>query len=392
MSDKLKKPKRRKGDMNKEEMLEVTPDGKQEIVEGKEPLKLSVRWSKLKKALNHEKAFMDLEAQMEAQPQPQPDDAAAMQGGTPPEQEEQTQEPPFEGQENEGDAPEMPPEEGDDQQMLPDGDEADSEAVSAAPEDEGQDVQPQEEMPEDGNGDPNVDPQELVDSLKEEGYSDQEIAYIVHGHLAPEIDETQAAKAEATRAMSHIDVQSATKDADLQHSHNAESLALEREHKKRMQDLEFEAAQKKHALIDQDAAHKQRMSDVEYQRAQQQPDPASLEVEHKKRMLDVEYERARKEALAPDGSEDDAEVNKQMKQLEIEKKRLDLKLRQEEMKLELEFKKREQELKLKLMEQQIKEQAKQKGEISSIRHEQRLAEAKKPPEKKPLKKSEEEND
>jgi hypothetical protein len=37
------------------------------------------------------------------------------------------------------------------------------------------------------------------------------------------------------------------------------------------------------------------------------------------------------------------------------------------------------------MEQQIKEQGKQKGEISGIKHEQKLAEAMKPPEKKKLK-------
>jgi hypothetical protein len=362
--------------MKKDEMLDVEADGKQELVEGKEPLKKDPkkRWLRLKKALDHNKAFMDLEGEMgedeEAQPEaqlqpeqvPQGDPAAmqqAEQGG-----EEQAQ-----------------PEE----QPAQDG--ADSEAVSGGPED----MQPPEEQPEEGNGDVQPDPQELMDALKEEGYSDQEIAYIMHGHHAAEVDESKAAKADATRAMSEVDIDHAKRQADIEHSHNEQSLAAEREHKKRMQDLEFEQAQKKHALVDQDAAHKQRMSDIEYQQAQQ-ANPQALEQEHKKRMLDLEYEKARKEAEAPDGSEDDAEVNKQMKQLEIEKKKLELQLRREEMKMELEFKKREHELKLKMMEQQIKEQAKQKGEISSIKHEQKLAEAKKPPAKKPLKKSEDEDD
>ena len=311
--------------------------------------------------------------------QPQPDDEMAPQdeGG---EEQQDEQMPPEDAQQPAPDEAEMPPQDegGEDQQPAPEGDTADSEAVSAAPEEQGQ------EMPEDGNGSTEPDPQELIEALKEEGYSDQEIAYIVHGQHAPDIDESKAAKAEATRAMSEIDIQNAMKQAGLEHDHQAQSLADEREHKKRMQDLEYEHAQKKHALLDQDAAHKQRMADVEYQRAQQS-DPNALEQEHKRRMLDIEYEKAKKEAMAPDGSESDIEVNKQMKQLEVEKKKLELKLRAEEMKLELEFKKREHELKLKMMEHQIKEQAKQKGEISGIKHEQRLAEAKKPPEKKKTK-------
>ena len=396
---------RYKKNMKKEEdeMLEVTPDGKQERVEGKEPLKLSARWKALKKALDHQKAFMDLEEEMEGEPEEQqaqgqpmaPEEAAMQQaaGGMPP-QEGEPQPSEEEGQQQmvpEQDGSEQPPEEAPtpqedegQQEMPPEGGEADSEAVSAAPEDQGEEGQ---EMPEDGNGGAEPDEQELIDALKEEGYSDQEIAYVVHGQHAPDVDESKAAKAEATRAMSEIDIQNAMKQASLEHNHQAQSLADEREHKKRMQDLEFQAAQKKHALLDQDAAHRQRMSDVEYQQAQQ-ANPQALEQEHKKRMLDIEYEKAKKEAMAPDGTEGDAEVNKQMKQLEVEKKKLELKLRAEEMKLELEFKKREHELKLKMMEQQIKEQAKQKGEISSIKHEQKLAEVKQPPEKKKTKSGE----
>ncbi len=351
----------------KEEMLDITSDGKREVVQGSEPLKKDpkARWNALKKALDHNKAFMSLEEAMgDDEPAPEEGNVA-------------TQAPPVEGQEVPGEAEQM------------EGGESPPEAVSAGSE-EGQEEQPDQENPEEGNGDLPVDPQELMEALAEEGYSEQEIAYIVHGHHAPEIDESKAAKAEATRAMSNIDVTNAQKSAELEHSHNEQSLAAEREHKKRMQDLEFEQAQKKHALLDQDAAHKQRMADVEHEQAQRN-NPAALETAHKQRMLDLEYERAKKESEQSDGSEGDAEANRELKMLEVEKKKLELRLHQEELKLELEFKKREHELKLKMMEAQLKEQAKHKGEISGIKHEQKLKEAKNPP-KKPLKKSEEDND
>jgi len=364
------------------EMLDVSPDGKREVVEGKEPLKKDpkARWNALKKALDHNKAFMNLDEAMGEDEEAQPEGEMPPEGGVPPGGEEQAppeQEAPPEGQ----------PVPGEEEQM--DGGESPPEAVSAGPED-GEEEQPDQENLEEGNGELPVDPQELIEALQEEGYSEQEIAYIVHGHHAPEIDESKAAKAEATRAMSNIDVTNAQKSAELEHSHNEQSLAAEREHKKRMQDLEFEQAQKKHALLDQDAAHKQRMADVEHEQAQKN-NPAAMESAHKQRMLDLEFERAKKESEASDGSEGDAEANRELKMLDVEKKKLELKLRQEEMKLELEFKKREHELKLKMMEAQLKEQAKHKGEISGIKHEQKLKDAKNPP-KKPLKKSEEEND
>lgn len=356
----------------KEELLDEEADGKQEIIEGKEPLKKDPkqRWASLKKALDHKKAFMDLEEEMgedEEQPQPESDDASAMQ------QELQPGEDDAQGMEQEL-APEEEALQGEESESPP-------EAVSEG----------EEEQPEAEEGDENSeDHQEFMDALKDEGYSDQEIAYIVHGHHAPEVDPTKQAKAQATSAMSDLDLDNASKMAELERQHAEQGMAAEREHKKRMSDLEYEQAQKKHALVDQDAAHKQRMSDVEYQQSQQN-NPAAMESAHKQRMLDLEYEKAKKESEQSDGSEGDAEANKQMKMLEVEKKKLELQLRKEEIKMELEFKKREHELKLKMMEAQIKEQAKQKGEISGIKHEQKLKDAKNPP-KKPLKKSEEEDD
>lgn len=387
--------------VKKDEMLEIEPDGKQEMVEGKEPLKKdpSKRWKALKKALEHKKAFMDLEDAMgenEEAEQPQPDqqaegqqpqgDPAAQQQA--PESEDAGQaQPEQEGQEGGGSPPEAVSEGQEGEQEQPQEDE------QAQPDQEGQEplLSPKDEQMKEQVDSGELDPQELIDALTEEGYSEQEIAYIVHGQHAPEVDPTKQAKAQATSAMSDIDIENAKKQAELERAHQEQSMAAEREHKKRMSDLEFEHHQKKHALVDQDAAHKQRMSDVEYEQAQQ-ANPQALEQEHKKRMLDLEYEKAKRESQNSDGSEGDAEANKQMKMLEVEKKKLELNLRKEEMKMELEFKKREHELKLKMMEQQLKDQAKQKGEISGIKHEQNLANAKKPPEKKPLKKSEDDNE
>lgn len=66
-------------EVEKKDMLEITPDGKQEIVEGKEPLKkdpkkkknLKDKWNELKKALDNKSAFMDLAAAQEPEEQPQ---------------------------------------------------------------------------------------------------------------------------------------------------------------------------------------------------------------------------------------------------------------------------------------------------------------------------------
>lgn len=374
--------------IKKDELVEVEADGKQEIVDGKEPLKKDPknRWKSLKKALSHEKAFMNLEEAMgddedEAEPQPE----------QPPEgqQADPTQDLQEELAPNEQEA-EQPAEQPDPTSGA--GTEGELEAVSASPEDEQTQPEESEDSQEDGESSP-VDPQELMEALKDEGYSDQEISYIVHGHHAPEVDPTKQAKAQATSAMSDLDLENARAMAEMERKHTEESMSHEREHKRRMSDLEYEQAQKKHSLVDQDTAHKQRMSDLEYQQASSS-NPANQEQTHKQRMLDLEYEKAKKEVDAGD-SAGDAEVNKQMKQLEVEKKKLELQLRKEEMKLELEFKKREHELKLKLMEQQIKEQAKQKSEISGVKHKQKLAETKNPPAepgKKPLKKSEEDDE
>ena len=74
-------------------LIEITPDGKEEMVPGNEPLKkdpkkkkLKDRWNDLKKALDHKKGIMDLEAEAEE------DESEAPEGEQP---QDSQQEPPM---------------------------------------------------------------------------------------------------------------------------------------------------------------------------------------------------------------------------------------------------------------------------------------------------------
>lgn len=362
--------------MKKDEMLDIEADGKQETVEGKEPLKKDPkkRWKELKKALDNKSAILDMKELMGSEDE-------AQEGNAQPQASDLEQElSPEDGEEEQGD---------DQQEEQPEG-EADSEAVSDGSDDGEEQPEEEQDDPESGNGEIPVDPQELIEALKNEGYNDQEIAYVVHGHHAPEVDPTKQAKADATAAMSDHDLNSAKNMAELEHDHARQSLEQERAHKQRMSDLEYEAAQKKHALAQQDSEHKRRMSDVEFEQAQS-TNPASQEAAHKQRMLDLEYEKAKKASAVDDGSDADGEANRQMKALEVQQKKLELKLREEEIKLEIEFKRREHELKLKMMEQSMKAQAKQQDEMSTVKHQMKMdsvmnSEPKEDAGKKPAKK------
>lgn len=316
----------------KKTVVDIAPDGKQDLVPGNEPLKkepkdkkkLKDRWNELKKALDNKKAFMDLREESkpdEAEEQPQQDPQVSNSTGG----------------KNENQSPDQG-QGGEDQEQLkqeqPQQDSQVAENQSPANENES----PDQEQP--------VDPQELIEALQQEGYSEPEIAYIVHGHHSPTIDETSRAKAQATSAMANVDVDNAKQDAEMQ----------------RM------IAQRK---ADQEHEHTSKLSDHE--------------VEHRKRMLDLEYENAK--AQSPDSSID-KETNKQLKQLEIEKKKLELKAKEQEIQLEMEFRRKEHELKLKQMEAQMKQSSQMKDQLSQEKHKHKLTEAKKPPVKAPMKKSE----
>lgn len=303
--------------MNKASMIEVAPDGKQEIVEGRESLKkpkstkpaismdpvmdydkvgpkpktekqqkeyearvkaFSERWNKLKKALSNS-AILDLHEEMH------PDDEQA-----PPEQGGQVEQGPSE----------------EDMQAM-----EQQEQGQQPPQDQTQpEEQQMQEQPQEQPEDHSKTEQELMDALKNEGYSDPEIAYIVHGIMAPQISEAESAKADATRAMGDIDVDSKRQNLDTDLSHKKRSMDLEHEHAKRMKDLEFE-----HAKM-------------------QSPEP-ELDKEHRRCLLDIE----------------------------LQERELDLERKRQEMALEMEFKRRELELKLKHADEAAKRKLQDKDSM-----------------------------
>jgi hypothetical protein len=263
--------------IEKDDHLEITADGKREVVAGKEPLKKDpkARWERIKKALNHSESIMDLEEASKEQPEQEQ-----------PEQEQPEQE------------------------------------------------QPEQEQPEQEQ--PEAIESRIIDALKADGHSDAEIAYIVHGHHQPELSETDAAKAGATKAMAQVDVEGAKKMSDLEHSH-----------KQRMSDLEYQMKQSEAADPEVEKGHRRRMLDTEYEERQQKKEMAKLELEHKRRMLELEYEKAKHEASKPDPSEECKQ--KQMK--------FEMEMSRKEKELELEFKKKELALKLKITEESARQKA-----------------------------------
>jgi hypothetical protein len=262
-------------EVEKQDLIEVTPDGKQEPVPGVEPLKKDpkARWKKLKKALNNLDSIMNLKEE------------AGFNEAEEKMQEQQTQ-------------PEEVQQQPEDQQ----------EPVEQTAEDQvadmSQEEQPQEEQMDDTASQEGENPasdEEIAQAMKEEGYSDAEIAHVVHGHHFQEIDETAQAKADATRAMSDIEVDNAK-------LHGAHEL----EHKKRMSDLEFEQARANAPDPQLEKEHKKRMLDLEFQRAKAEADSINpeLDKEHRKRMLDLEFE-----------------ITRQQKAIELEYKRKEMELK-----------------------------------------------------------------
>lgn len=269
----------------------ILPDGKIDRDYGKEelnkePIKKSIfeRWLELKKALDSSKAFLDMEEAQEVE-----EDAPEEEAG----------------------AEEMPQEEAAQDEMGgEDGGAADSpEEAETAPEG---DMDGAEEAQ--GGGEPEEEPEEddeeiIIQALKNEGYSDKEIAYIVHGAIPPEatVDDYKMANEKAGGDQKRELEQKA---AEIDHSHKA-----------RMNDLEYERS--KAEMIDPsiEENHQKRMKDVEYDSAKRDHEAGNLDIEHKKRLLDLEYQKAKEEAQ-----------------------------------LEVEYKKRENELKLKQLEEKNKHQ------------------------------------
>ena len=326
--------------------IEVTADGKTELDVGAEPLdKLKNRWDGLKKALDSDKAVMSIQGQ-----EYNPDEDENLQQQQAPAPQDGAQDAQPQGEEQ--------PEQADDQEQPEEGD-------------------------EDQEGGDDDSEQKIEQALRDEGYSDAEVAHILHGHILPEatVDDH---KAKNEMIEGQIDQSNKVEDAklerehkkrmqDLEHKKAESEMAdpeVEKNHRQRTLDLEHETQKKKAAKEDLELEHRKKLQEIEIEAkkkeiADKNPGEdakkrqAEMELEHKKRMMDLEYEKARKEA----DKEDPTEAMK-AKQLEFE-----LQLKRMEKELELEFKKKELALKLKLTE----EAAKQKHEHAQIAAEQDAA-------------------
>jgi hypothetical protein len=282
--------------IHKEERIEVTTDGKIERDVGKEPLDkkpLKDRWKDLKKAiLDNSAAFMELddndgkneEQDSEAAPEAQPQD-----------------------QEQEAPQEEQPAQE-------------DAQPDAAAAQDQDPQQDPGQEAPQDPQGQED-NTEQLIQALKESGYSDLEIAHIVHGHAVAPIDHEQA-------------------DSENEAQHND-----------RMRELEYEQTKNESGDPEDIKSHACRMADLEHEVEGYKKKMADMELEHAKRMKDLEYEKAKKDSE----KEDPTEAIKQ-KQAE-----LDLQVKQKQAELDLKFKEKELQIKLQLKEKQLRETAKQKA-------------------------------
>lgn len=188
--------------------------GKEPLIKPKKDLRKSIieRWALIKAVLNHEESFLPMitrQAIVDMNKTPEQD--AKEQA---PEQDDQTQ-----GQEQDQQDQDQ---QGQDQQ--------------AQPQDQDQQAQGQEQDQDQGE---EYDEQKLIELLKQEGYSDPEIAHIVSGHVPSQPSPEELKTLEQQQKLSHKDdMHGLTVD------HQKTSHDIELEHKKRMLDLEHEHAKK----------------------------------------------------------------------------------------------------------------------------------------------------
>lgn len=332
-------------EVEKQDRIEVTVDGKKEIDVGKEPLdKLKKKWNSIKKSLDSSVAIMAIAGQ-----EYNPDE----------DEEEQSEEQP----------------DSDDEQDISD-DTSTEDAPSAAEDDQGAvDTAEQTEASPVEGAEQGMSEEDLIQLLSDEGYSEAEIAHIVHGHVIP------------GPTLEDHKVLNERAEGEQERKHKEDEHASEREHKKRMNELEYEKTKSQIADPQVEKDHRRRMLDLEYETTQGKKHQAHLDTEHKKRMLDLEYGRAKRESEKVDPTED---LERQQMEFELAMKRM-------EKELELEFKKKELELKLRLTEEaarqkaehqkmQAEEDAKVNSAVKKEQAKHKIAEAKKPPKKEPVKK------
>jgi len=198
-------------EMEKQEpmMIRETVDGKREFIPGVEPLRQ--RWEKIKKALDNQSAILDIGAQefhdtSDLEEQPEDDENA-------PEEDDQS-------------SPEQP----EDDENAPEEDQQPDDAETSSEE----------------SSDPEDQLAELVELLSQQGHSEAEINYIVHGHVMPTTS-LDDAKVDSEQAMAQHKLDHAKRMSDVEHTQAQKELDtndLDKQHKQRLLDLEYEYAKK----------------------------------------------------------------------------------------------------------------------------------------------------
>ena len=198
-------------EVEKYDRVEISPDGKRELDYGVEPLDKDPksRWQKIKKALDAS-SFMSIDDELSPQEEE--------------EQDGQEQEPQAQQEEVQSDSEEPVDDES-----------ADSDAESEPVQDDDQSEAQEESSPQEAL-------EALENHLREHGYSDHEIAYIIHDHAPhqPGVDEI---KGDKESAMAQLDLDHAQRMKDLEHNQtqfDMETNGLDREHKKKMLDVEYD--------------------------------------------------------------------------------------------------------------------------------------------------------
>ena len=364
--------------------IEVAPDGKREIVPGKEPLKKEPMgksmiewWNLLKAKISADDAFLDIEEAVgEKKDEPQPEQAPAGEGEA-----MQGQAPPEQGQEQ------APPEQ--------------------APPEQGQEQAPPEQAPqsEEEPDDSHLGMQDdeklkmLEDKLRQDGFSESEIAHVIHGHIMPtptlddhksyneradgEMDRTHA-QAETALKHDHMkkinELEQARKKAEL----DSIDPDLEKDHSRKMKELEQAKRRAELESLDPqlERDHKRKMKDLEYDRAKKQADSDDheLEKEHKQKMRDLELE-GKKVEIDRLRKEQDLDIEAKRVEIEIEKKakELELKYKEKELQLNLKLKEEAARQKAEFQAKQAEEDAKVNAACKKEQAKFKIEESKKPP-------------
>jgi hypothetical protein len=146
---------------------------------------------------------------------------------------------------------------------------------------------------------PKMSQEEIIQAMKDEGYSDSEIAYVLHGHIPP-IATADDHKAANEQMDGEQDRALAQREKDIKHDHMTKLNEIEQKkkaaeldsidpeaekaHAKSLKMLEYKKAEKQLEAEDHDGEkeHKRRMRDLEFQKAKAEME---LELEYKKKEL-----------------------------------------------------------------------------------------------------------